>query len=175
MDRHIEQLQSVCRVGGSRFSSHARTTRHEVQKYVDPLKKVYGIDVTSDQVDTQPPYLCSICERVLSRGTEHCGGGCGTVVKWKPHNKSECSFCTSEKHKSKGGRPAKRKCQAHLRGQAAKWTATAHSPSASRDATTQASNSLSAPQLEDIMPIATPSYKANEPLKRERFVDNNFD
>lgn len=121
MEAHTETLQSVCRLGGAKFTTLGHSTRYHATDYHETIERLYKIDIMNDQPDVHPKFLCSLCQRMLERvasGSDHCGGGCGPLAQWEPHKRSGCTICEKYQKKSKGGRPPKRKQSLKLSGAA---------------------------------------------------------
>ena len=173
MDSHSAILASLCRVGGCSFASCSQQTSYPVQKYAATLSSIFGIDVTQDDPNIHPAFICHTCMCALTRsmaGAEHVGGGCGPLVTWVSHDTDNCPLCESRGTgvKAKVGRPPKRK--AKPRGIAASWGATSVSSSTSQ--TPAQSSGMDVP-LESIKLIATDSHKATAALEICRFADEN--
>ena len=122
-----EILESVCRVGGARFSSLGQSTKYPVENYSEPLKRVFHINVSNDSAVVHPFHICSNCERVLSRAMQSSlhHGGCDPAVDWKSH-RSASAVCTDYAAKSKGGCLLKCKHTTSLHGQPANISVTEH-------------------------------------------------
>ena len=126
MDFHTAALESVCRIGGRKFSSLSRPTHYPVNDFQLELKACFGIDVEQDELGVHPPSFCTICKRYMEKtaatlnaskpvtaGPSTCrtivAGGCNDVQLWTPHPRTgSCGFCDSLK---RAGRPGKRKRQ----------------------------------------------------------------
>ena len=143
MDEHFAALKRVCRVGGARISSVGEGREYPVTDFVDELQTVFGIDAHDDESHTHPPSICRLCERVIHRvsqeGATYCGGGCGPPVTWSSHQRKNCSFCSTVRERSKGGRPKKKK-KPTLKGSALQAATTS-----TRDCETNISSSISNP------------------------------
>ena len=115
MDQHDSYLQQMCRVGGKRFSTCSQSTRYAVKSFETELLSVFEIDISHDDPDIHPPYLCILCQRVLKRSSSKstfCGGGCGAVHDWQEHHRISCTTCSLFAKQSKGGwAPRKMKSQ----------------------------------------------------------------
>ena len=115
----MQYLSAVCRIGGERFSSHAKKNKHEAHEYSVGIQHVFECDVTKDEAHIHPRYICSPCHQVILRNEEkgyrHCGGGCaGKLVAWVAHAEPDCTFCKNMKSSSKGGRKPKKKKIAYI-------------------------------------------------------------
>ena len=113
MDRHLNVLSTVCRVGGRKFSSLKRSTLYPVGELREELREFFEIDVTLDQEGVHPPFICGVCHRALSRckdsqaaGREfkRRGGGCGDRQEWAAHS-DDCQLCDESRYR---GRPKKK-------------------------------------------------------------------
>ena len=59
-------LESVCHVGGARFSSLGQHTKYPAENYSEPLRKVFRVDISIDRANVHPLHvLCSSCERLF--------------------------------------------------------------------------------------------------------------
>ena len=67
MDRHVDLLSMVGRVGGCRFSSLFRDTRYLAKDYSSEMQACFGVDVWSDVASVNPPFTCLVCQRLLVR------------------------------------------------------------------------------------------------------------
>ena len=114
MDRHLNVLSTVCRVGGRKFSSLKRSTLYPVGELREELREFFEIDVTLDQEGVHPPFICGVCHRALSRckdsqaaGREfkRRGGGCGDRQEWAAHS-DDCQLCDESRYR---GKPKKKR------------------------------------------------------------------
>jgi len=181
MELHIKHLQEVCRLGGKKFTSNKQSTRYNVEKYGESLLAVHKIDVSKDSPDIHPQYICLRCQKALKRASEkgatHCGGGCGALVTWAPHTRTDCTFCTA--YNAKGRPPVKEPNK--LSGKAAQWSE--ENPMHARPTTpgpdprttgenTEQSTGMDIPR-EDVLQNACAVHRAGIQLERKRFVDQN--
>ena len=193
MDNHIRYLQEVCRVGGKKFSSCTQSTQYSVEIYKSELMSVHKIDISKDDPEVHPQYICILCERALKRTRTHAkfsGGGCSPVVDWQPHNRINCSFCANHTTKARG-RPVRAKPNPTLRGscdvsstlalstsQATSPTcttsqATVTAPESTNIAPPQASMVGMDIQADQVLAQACGVQRAGIELKAERFIDQH--
>ena len=109
----------------------------------------------------------------------HCGGGCGPPVKWTPHQRSACSFCTDHTAKATGKRHAKQ--LTHWRAAAPQTTRTQDKrvSTATATPTQQPASQTSATQLEcgldvpreTVYATGSSQHTATIPLNKERFIN----
>ena len=179
MDVHADNLSMCCRVSGEKFSARSIGITYKVADYHEQLRTVFRVDVTKDDPSVQPKFFCHICKLVLDRchgaaSSSFSGGGCGAVRNWLPHSRTNCELCQPAKR----GRKPKRK--SHLNNKLAAWQ---KSPSLTPEQQTVQASLPNAAMLEHPRGInttvtgvhsqATPSYKANRALEKERFIDNS--
>ena len=67
VDRHIDLLSTVSRVGGCKPSSLSRDTRYLAKDYSSELQACFGVDVRSDVASVHSPFTCVVvvCHRLL--------------------------------------------------------------------------------------------------------------
>ena len=111
-----EVLNKVCRGGGRKFSSLSRSTTYSAREYAAELRSCFGINVDDDQNGVHPPFICTLCWRVLSRCREAItagrsfsqrGGGCGITKVWTAHTGTNSECCAGQPVAR--GRPKKRR------------------------------------------------------------------
>ena len=128
MEAHVEYLQQVCRIGGKKFASLKQKTRYNVENYKEQIKSVLAVDITNDDSQTHPPFICILCEKMLKRaeaGSRAGGGGCGPAVEWVAHSRTNCPLAecakpdTARSSAARSGRPTDSLKQKMLRGAAA--------------------------------------------------------
>ena len=180
MDQHDSYLQQMCRVGGKRFSTCSQSTRYAVKSFETELLSVFEIDISHDDPDIHPPYLCILCQKVVKRSSSKstfCGGGCGAVHDWQEHHRISCTTCSLFAKQSKGGRAPRR-----MKSQ--RQTAQLHADPDALVNTTQQSCILTTAgntqsgldkTKEDIYKLALPIFKAQSPLTSNRFTDKSVE
>ena len=68
MDRHVDLLSTVCRVGGCKLSSLSRDTRYLAKDFSSELQACFGVDIRSDVASVHPPFAGAVvCHRLLVR------------------------------------------------------------------------------------------------------------
>ena len=67
VDRHVDLLSTVCRVGGCKPSSLSRDTRFLAKDYSSELQACFGVDVRSYVASVHSPFTCVVCHRLLVR------------------------------------------------------------------------------------------------------------
>ena len=67
VDRHVDLLPLVRRVGGSKFSSLSRDTRYLAKYFSSELQACFGVDVQSDVASVHTPFTCVVCQRLLAQ------------------------------------------------------------------------------------------------------------
>ena len=173
MEEHKRYLQEVCRVGGRKFTSSCKqSTRYGVEQCKEELEKVHGICVERDGPDVHPQYICVLCERALKRArrkASFCGGGCGVAVKWVPHQRINCIFCTNHTAKARGKRQVAIKPSTQLRGVAA--IRKHGSQQGLADAAASTSISGMDETEEQVLKKACKAHRASMPLAPGRFID----
>ena len=65
VDRHVDLLSTVSRVGGCKPSSLSRDTRYLAKDYSSELQACFGVDVRSDVASVHSPFTCVVCHRLL--------------------------------------------------------------------------------------------------------------
>ena len=65
VDRHVDLLSTVSRVGGCKPSSFSRDTRYLAKDYSSELQACFGVDVRSDVASVHSPFTCVVCHRLL--------------------------------------------------------------------------------------------------------------
>ena len=65
VDRHVDLLSTVSRVGGCKPSSLSRDTRYLAKDYSSELQACFGVDVRSDVAGVHLPFTCVACHRLL--------------------------------------------------------------------------------------------------------------
>lgn len=111
MDKHIENLQLCCRLGGERLSKTSRGTKNPVVNHAAVIKAVLSIDVLKDDPRIHPTAMCSKCDRAIHKAYDDdmfSSGGCSSLKSWSIHKRQECSFCSEMNKTSKGCRPQKK-------------------------------------------------------------------
>ena len=66
VDRHVDLLSTVSRVGGCKPSSLSRDTRYLAKDYSSELQACFGVDVRSDVASVHSPFTCVVCHRLLA-------------------------------------------------------------------------------------------------------------
>ena len=119
MDKHVQELQLVCRRSGIRFSQLGSGSPVRISELSrEAILAYFSIDISQDSKEVHPPSLCHRCAKVIRRYEaarqdlrffEHSGGGCSDrCIEWLPHKRTGCTFCASS-HRSSVGRPPKRR------------------------------------------------------------------
>ena len=70
VEQHSAILHEVCRIGGKKFSTCTQHTRHPPSNFKESILKVSKVDVSKDDPDTHPAYVCVKCHRALKRAEE---------------------------------------------------------------------------------------------------------
>ena len=65
VDRHVDLLSTVSRVGGCKPSSLSRDTRYLAKDYSSEFQACFGVDVRSDVASVHSPFTCVVCHRLL--------------------------------------------------------------------------------------------------------------
>ena len=181
MEAHEAHLSHVCRVGGKKFAALSQNIRYNVQEYKDKLLTAFNIDVSADDNQVHPQYICILCQRTLLCAREkavHCGGGCGPVYQWLPHKRANCSFCSEQQAPKGRGRPPKRKSSSATRAQTVgRSKRQYHEPTVTIDTATSEKQpsyccGIDVPK-DDLYEKAMPTYKAECDLAVQRFIDQN--
>ena len=115
LDTHIFRLNSVCRFCAKR-SSNRKTKAIECERYLQPIKTHFGIDLKTDNKFKHSSFMCSSCESRLKRCMKGKPLPDGlqseldfTNTIWSDFDESlscsECSVCSHFDGLSAGGRP----------------------------------------------------------------------
>ena len=172
MEFHVENLNSLCRVGGCKLPSvrsGRKSTTYLAQDYAPELKKIFMIDVSADKENVHPKYFCAACKTAMQdykssadSAVTKCSGGCGQgkLVVWEPHKRVDCSVCITLHKVAKGGRPPK--------SHTYKKAASVPKPENQQNQCSNVSSALDMP-LSELLCRATPSYVSNLELLPSRF------
>ena len=113
MDPHLENLENLCRICGSRFSRHA-SRRYLCIQYAETLEASFGVKIQDDQKDVHPKSFCINCFASMNLHTDRLKAGLSYLStlsprQWSPHVDDSCFTCQLNDTKAKGGRPKKGK------------------------------------------------------------------
>jgi len=125
MEKHQKNLQSMCRLGGGKLHKGydgRSSTEYLVSSHVVEIMRCYDLDVRADDPSIHPTHFCGICKASMSRfvcttssvtsesdiSTEEfeTPAGCGPLMSWSSHKRTQCLTCEKAEKNSKGGRPA---------------------------------------------------------------------
>lgn len=65
MDRHIKQLENICRICGQKNLTDSR--RYEKEDFYNEIGDLYGLELNFDTADIHPPFICGKDANVFYR------------------------------------------------------------------------------------------------------------
>ena len=127
---HAAGLQKICRVCGESLARAFRVHYGCAEpKHARNLRKVFEIDVLTDESTVHPPNFCHKCQNIIYTTIKRVEDGRDYTPRltlfdgWVEHTDEACSVCRhiaavqrgGARKKTKGGRPAEGSCMSAMR------------------------------------------------------------
>ena len=113
MDCHLDNLEQLCRICGSRFSRSANRWYLCIH-YTEPLEVAFGVQINNNQMDVHHQSFCISCFVSMNLHVDRLKAKLPyfstlSARQWSPHVDDNCGTCTLHNMQAKGGRPRKGK------------------------------------------------------------------
>ena len=107
---HSRALENLCRVCGRAVMPKSAKVKHLCSKYTGQLKKVFGVDVESDNPCVHPLHFCHPCQLVLHKAfiRKEYRHETTPFGDWCEHTDGSCYVCDHYTKLQRGGRTCKR-------------------------------------------------------------------